>query len=197
MQCLANTLSECMITYAVFKSAAVYVLSARFPSPRQTHLTAMLTSLIGNHHSPDLTILGFAVAAIVVLRTSRTIYNRLNQLPLPPGPKPWPILGNISDFPKAHEGRFWATHKEKYGNHFLFLCAGSNPWAPPGPISSVSALGSTFIILNDLGAVLELLDKRSSFYSSRYESTFSGKMYISVSFRSKVICSHCIGSKWS
>lgn len=81
MQCLANTLSECMITYAVFKSAAVYVLSARFPSPRQTHLTAMLTSLIGNHHSPDLTILGFAVAAIVVLRTSRTIYNRLNQLP--------------------------------------------------------------------------------------------------------------------
>lgn len=45
-----------------------------------------------------------------------------------------------------------------------------------GPISCVTALGTTFIILNDIEAAFELLDKRSAIYSSRYETTFGAKM---------------------
>lgn len=79
----------------------------------------MLIALTQN--SLDLTILGIAFGVVLILRTSRILHNKLTQLPLPPGPKPWPILGNISDFPKTHEGRFWAAHREKYGNLLLFL----------------------------------------------------------------------------
>lgn len=42
--------------------------------------------------------------------------------PMPPGPKPWPILGNITDLPKTgvREWEFWLEHKNKYGEcrHF-------------------------------------------------------------------------------
>ena len=34
---------------------------------------------------------------------------------LPPGPKPWPIVGNAWDFPTTHEGRFFVRHREVYG----------------------------------------------------------------------------------
>lgn len=46
-----------------------------------------------------------------------------------------------------------------------------------GPISSVSALGTTMIIVNDLKIALDLLEKRSSIYSSRPTITFGGEMY--------------------
>lgn len=45
-----------------------------------------------------------------------------------------------------------------------------------GPISCVTALGTTFIILNDIETAFELLDKWSAIYSSRYETTFGAKM---------------------
>lgn len=73
----------------------------------------MLMSL--SPRSFDFTLSSFALAAVPVCCLIRTIYIKRNQLPLPPGPKPWPILGNISDFPLTHEGRFWTTHKELYG----------------------------------------------------------------------------------
>lgn len=44
----------------------------------------------------------------------------------------------------------------------------------------MKAMGTTFIILNDIGAAFELLEKRSAIYSSRYESTFGCKMYVSA-----------------
>lgn len=41
-----------------------------------------------------------------------------HQLPLPPGPKGVPLLGNINDLPPAGviESYHWAKHKAIYGN---------------------------------------------------------------------------------
>ena len=47
---------------------------------------------------------------------------KANALPLPPGPRPLPFVGNISGFPTTHEGRFYAKHKSLYGPcavHFI------------------------------------------------------------------------------
>lgn len=40
-----------------------------------------------------------------------------NRRPLPPGPKGWPVIGNINDLPPpgVREWEFWYEHKDKYG----------------------------------------------------------------------------------
>ncbi|KAL6802250.1 cytochrome P450 [Trichoderma sp. SZMC 28012] len=72
-------------------------------------------------------------------------------LPLPPGPKPLPILGNIRDGPPKGVPDFlhWLTFKDKYG-----------------PISSLTVLGQTAVILHDKDAAIELLDKKESLKTS-------------------------------
>ncbi|PHH88204.1 hypothetical protein CDD83_7851 [Cordyceps sp. RAO-2017] len=61
---------------------------------------------------------------------------------LPPGPKPLPLLGNIRDLPPkgVPEYKHWLKHKALFG-----------------PISSVTVLGQTVIILHDRRAVQDLL----------------------------------------
>jgi hypothetical protein len=82
-------------------------------------------------------------------------------LPLPPGPKPLPIVGNINDLPPAGvpEYEHWLPFKDKYG-----------------PISSVTVLGQTMVILHDKDAVSELLDKTSLKTSARAQLFFATEM---------------------
>ncbi|KAL6787324.1 cytochrome P450 [Trichoderma sp. SZMC 28012] len=81
--------------------------------------------------------------------------------PLPPGPKPLPILGNIADLPSAgvKDWEHWLKHKDCYG-----------------PISSVTVFGTTIIILNSSKAAIDLLDKRGSIYSGRPRLIFGLEM---------------------
>ncbi|KAI0097574.1 cytochrome P450 [Nemania sp. FL0031] len=71
---------------------------------------------------------------------------------LPPGPKGLPLVGNVRDLPTHGERQWqhWLKHKDIYG-----------------PISSITALGRTIVVLHSPELALELLDKRSSIYSSR------------------------------
>ncbi len=81
--------------------------------------------------------------------------------PLPPGPKRLPLVGNIADMPPkgAREWEHWLKHKEIYG-----------------PISSVTLLGTTLIILNDAKIALELMERRGGIHSSRPDMVFSMQM---------------------
>jgi hypothetical protein len=81
--------------------------------------------------------------------------------PLPPGPKGLPLVGNLNDLPKPGEleHEFWLKHKEVYG-----------------PLSSITVLGSTFVIVNDANIALELLRDRAVNYSSRPTMTFAGEL---------------------
>ncbi|KAK7983339.1 hypothetical protein PG989_010741 [Apiospora arundinis] len=81
--------------------------------------------------------------------------------PLPPGPKPKPIIGNLGDLPPpgAREWEHWAKHKDLYG-----------------PISSVTAFGTTIVILNTLKVATDLLDGRSAIYSDRAKMEFGGEL---------------------
>jgi hypothetical protein len=84
-----------------------------------------------------------------------------NGLPLPPGPKGLPILGNVNDMPNGDilECHHWLQHKDCYG-----------------PISSVTVLGQTFVVINDPDIAFELLRDRSAIHSSRPGQIFSGEM---------------------
>jgi hypothetical protein len=92
------------------------------------------------------------------------VSNRLRSkhtLSLPPGPKGLPILGNINDLPKPGilECHHWLKHRDLYG-----------------PISSVTVLGQTFVIINDPDIAMELLRDRASINSGRPKMVFSGDM---------------------
>ncbi|KAJ2990652.1 hypothetical protein NUW58_g2843 [Xylaria curta] len=77
---------------------------------------------------------------------------------LPPGPKGVPLFGNIMDLPPKgkREWEHWLIHKDIYG-----------------PISSVTALGTTIVILHSAELALELLEKRSLIYSARPNFVFA------------------------
>lgn len=80
---------------------------------------------------------------------------------LPPGPKGLPILGNINDLPPPGKPEYehWLEHKERYG-----------------PLSSVTVLGQSLIIIHDKEVAFELMEKRASKYSGRPNSKFGSEM---------------------
>ncbi|KAJ5670969.1 hypothetical protein N7507_000096 [Penicillium longicatenatum] len=81
--------------------------------------------------------------------------------PLPPGPRPKPFVGNIADLPPpgVQDWMHWLKHKDLYG-----------------PISSLTVMGQTIVILNDTQIASELLRKRASLYSSRPHMVFASEM---------------------
>jgi hypothetical protein len=46
-----------------------------------------------------------------------------------------------------------------------------------GPISSVTVMGQTIVIINEAQVAIDILDKRSIKYSTRPRRVFAGEMY--------------------
>lgn len=95
------------------------------------------------------------IALIIIYRLSRR-----NSLPLPPGPKQLPLVGNIRDLPPPGRAEYlhWLKHKDVYG-----------------PISSVTVLGQPMVIIHDKTAVEILLEKTSLKTSGRPQWFFAGE----------------------
>lgn len=86
-----------------------------------------------------------AVATVVIyLRCSRLA------LPLPPGPKGLPIIGNLFDRPLHHA---WSTY-----THWSSVY---------GEIVSYKVLGHPVVVVNSGRVANELFEKRSNIYSDR------------------------------
>ncbi|KAF7369676.1 O-methylsterigmatocystin oxidoreductase [Mycena venus] len=77
----------------------------------------------------------------------------------PPGPRGWPIIGNLFGVPTEFEWLHWSTYKELYG-----------------AVSYTTVLGKEIVILNTLEACNDMLDKRSSVYSGRPIMPFAGEI---------------------
>ncbi|RAK98191.1 cytochrome P450 [Aspergillus ibericus CBS 121593] len=94
-----------------------------------------------------------AVLAVVALLIGVYVLTRpksTSSLPLPPGPKPLPIIGNIHQAPKSYGWRTYREWSEQYG-----------------PIVHVNMLGQPVIILSTSEAAHELLAKRGATFSDR------------------------------
>ncbi|KAF9449658.1 cytochrome P450 [Macrolepiota fuliginosa MF-IS2] len=79
------------------------------------------------------------------------IYRKRKSNPLPPGIPRWPIVGNALSIPMDYTHRFYKQPGEKLGSKILYL----------------EAFGQPMVILNDHRMAKDLLEKRSSIYSSR------------------------------
>ena len=86
---------------------------------------------------------------------------RNHAIPLPPGPKGLPFVGNITDLPPQGmpEYQHWLKHKERHG-----------------PLSSVTVLGQTIVIIHDKRIAFELMEKRAGKYSGRPNLKFGIEM---------------------
>ncbi|KAF9447745.1 cytochrome P450 [Macrolepiota fuliginosa MF-IS2] len=99
---------------------------------------------------------GFLLAAFVSWLWS----SKRSQLPLPPGPRKLPLIGNLLDFPLDHQWLTFAKWSEEHNSDVIH----------------VEAAGYSLVILSSYEAMTELLDKRSSIYSSRAFSRVLSEM---------------------
>ena len=119
--------------------------------------------------SPVVGVLLTITASLVLLRR----WHRNAKVPYPPGPKGYPVIGNVLDIP--HGALLWKAvipmGKEysewlSLATHGCGLCrlisvdAGSD-------ILYLNFLGADLIFLNSNEAILDLSEKRSGIYSGR------------------------------
>ena len=91
-------------------------------------------------------------------------------IPLPPGPKPLPFLGNLLDIPKTNLSPKIAEWGRIYGD-----------------LVHVHVLGSHTIYINSLTVAQDLFEKRSRLYSSRILTPMMMDMYVLNPFKCCVL----------
>ncbi|KXN80787.1 O-methylsterigmatocystin oxidoreductase [Leucoagaricus sp. SymC.cos] len=78
-------------------------------------------------------------------------YRRRSTLPLPPGPRRWPIIGHALSIPMTHMSKAYKLMGEQLGTKIIHL----------------EAFGQRIVVLNDIQMARDLMEKRSAIYSSR------------------------------
>ncbi|KAJ6580667.1 cytochrome P450 [Mycena capillaripes] len=92
-------------------------------------------------------IITFSVLGAGALRWKR---NRA-KLPLPPGPKQLPLVGNLFDIPSEWQWETYLEWSKQLNSDIIYL----------------NAIGTSIVVLSSMDAVKELLERRSSLYSDR------------------------------
>jgi len=115
---------------------------------------------------PVHAILSSLLCALILKTTSISRKRNPNGLPLPPGPKGFPVIGNLLDMPAD---KLWLEWSKTYGKSFLRLTFPSNyfifsqmTWC-----KYFQVLGQPFLVLDTLRRTNDLFDKRSTNYSDR------------------------------
>jgi hypothetical protein len=98
------------------------------------------------------------LSAIVIARLVLSLVKRPS-LPLLPGPKPAPLIGNIHQLPKSLQWLELYHWSKKYG-----------------PVMHLSMGGQPLIILSTHQAAHDLLNRRSSRYSDRPRMVMAGEL---------------------
>lgn len=115
-------------------------------------------SLFSTHYIAS--VLGVAALCVVLVRY---VLGKRHKLPLPPGPKGLPLIGNLKDMPKLEDREWlhWLKFKDSYG-----------------PISSLTVFGQTFVIVNDGDIAFKLLKDRAQNFAARPKQVFVGDLYV-------------------
>jgi len=114
--------------------------------------------LVREHHLH--VIFSSFLCALILKRTLTTHKRNSNGLPLPPGPKGFPIIGNLPDMPTDKQWLVYNQWSKTYGRFchnesFLHI------------ISFFIAGDMVYFVLNTLRRASDLSDKRSTNYSDR------------------------------
>ncbi|KAG1753721.1 cytochrome P450 [Suillus paluster] len=97
----------------------------------------------------DVTWLDICLAGAAVYLVKQ-VFTKKNNVPYPPGPPGWPLVGNVLDMPRIKPWLTFAEWGKKYGG-----------------ISHIELLGQHIIVLNSVKITMAMLDGKSSVYSDR------------------------------
>ncbi|KAJ7157971.1 cytochrome P450 [Mycena crocata] len=98
----------------------------------------------------DFTSTDIVLAALAFSLSGFLLRSRRSRRQLPPGPKGYPLIGNVFDMPTSHPWKTFAEWGEQYGG-----------------IMSVTLLRQPYIIINDPAIANEILDRRGNNYADR------------------------------
>lgn len=114
-----------------------------------------------------------SVAACCIVAWLWLRNRRCDCLPLPPGPRKLPFVGNLFQFPTQREWETFTRWSKEYSQCLSFhdpiycLLIGLE-----SPLLHLDICGQSIIIVNSYKIASELLDKRAINYSGRYPDPF-------------------------
>ncbi|KAF7371332.1 Cytochrome P450 [Mycena sanguinolenta] len=114
------------------------------------------------------------IVTLVVITLAYSLRKR-RTLPLPPGPRGLPIVGNILDLPATNNWLHFAKLSEVWGTR-LKLRPGIRTNIRKGEILSLTVLGQTMIIVNFLGIAEDLLETHGANFSERPAMPMAGEL---------------------
>ncbi|KAH7305581.1 cytochrome P450 [Stachybotrys elegans] len=100
-----------------------------------------------------------ALAVLIVARLVNLLSSQHGRLPLPPGPKPLPLIGNIHQLPKSYLWLYFYYMSKIYG-----------------PIMHFSMAGQSVVMLSSQQIAHDLLDRRGARYSDRPRMVMAGEL---------------------
>lgn len=135
-------------------------------------------------------MLSVALVALVVL-LSYFLYRKLvgQAAPLPPGPKPWPLLGNITDLRPNELWLLASDWAKRYGRSLrIFLLLNLSLQHVPGDVVYLHVFGQGLLFLSSHAAAVELMERRSAIYSDRAPLVMLTELFVPYA---DTISPHC------
>ena len=133
--------------------------------------------LLGIYPYYKLTALFFSVMLFRQLKKGRD--SNPNRLPLPPGPKGYPLIGNLFDMPVHKPWVVYDEWRKTYGKPLIINGLSPKITGLSGDMIYLNVLGQPFVILCSLDVITDLFEKRSSNYSDRKHMTMLIELYVS------------------
>ncbi|THV00169.1 hypothetical protein K435DRAFT_794394 [Dendrothele bispora CBS 962.96] len=99
---------------------------------------------------PTLNFLDYALLCWGLYLILRLFQRHRKFFPLPPGPRGYPLIGNLLDIPSSYEWLAWTKMGEKWGD-----------------LISLSTFGNTIIIINSHSLAVKMLNEKNDIYSDR------------------------------